>query len=805
MKIANIIIDNPSRKVDKIFDYYIPEELEDFINKGSSVIVPFGLYNKHTEGYVIDIKNGTDFKNGKLKKVSDILDEDIIINEKLLNLAYYMKKEYLCTLSESLKVMLPPRKPFKEIINIEFLKFNEGLSKKLTNILEYIKEEKIITLENLQRNYNKNVKKIEIITLEKQNCIRITKEIEKKNNKKEEIYYSIENKTKCEELLKGSSAKKQIELVNKLLESNKQEFLLNEILEKYNGSKFVIKELLIKKILIKKYREVYRYPIKENYIYNKITLNETQRKIINNIIINYKSGKNLNLIHGVTGSGKTEIYLNLVEKFISKNCGSIIMVPEIALTPQTIERFRGRFGNNVAVVHSKLSDGERYDQYRKIKRGEYKIVVGARSAIFSPVKNLKLIIIDEEQENSYKSETNPRYLTNTIAEFRAKEEKACLILGSATPSIETYYKAKRGVYNLEKINNRIDNIPMPEISIVDMKKELLFGNKSMFSRELYNKMKSELKENNQVILFLNRRGYSTFVSCRKCGYICECENCFVTLTYYSKENKLRCNHCNKEYVIPKICPKCKSKYIKYFGVGTEKIEKEVNSIFENSKSIRMDIDTTRSKGSYEKIYRDFKNNEKNVLIGTQMIAKGMDFENVTLVGVISADISLNVPDFRAGEKTFQILTQVSGRSGRGEKKGSVVIQTYNPENFYIKCVVNNDYETFYKKEIENRRFLNYPPFSKLLHIVFVSEDLELVQHEAEKVGNIFKLEIKNKNITMLGPSPCHILKIKNKYRWHIIFKGDILNIKDKVLDLLEKNMQNKDIRYMIDIDPYTLT
>lgn len=805
MKVASVIINNPSREVDREFDYYIPTELEDIVSIGSSIIVPFGMYNNYKEGYILNIKDETDFKGKELKKIVDILDEEITLSEELLSLAKYMKEEYLCTLSEALRVMTPPKKSFKEILYIRFLKFEETLSKRLKKILLFISEFNLITLNEINKKTNYKVKKSDLILLRNIGCIELTKDFVKHSSKKEITVYLLESEKKCKELLESKTrARKQLELVEILLNSGKKEFTLESIINDYNGSTYAVKELVKKNVLIKESKQVFRELSKNDYIYNRFTLNNEQKQVVDNIIDNFKYGKNISLIHGVTGSGKTEVYLNLVERFLKEDYGAIIMVPEIALTPQTVERFRGRFNNKVAVVHSRLSGGERYDQFLRIKSGEYKVVVGVRSAVFSPVKDLKLIIIDEEQENSYKSEMNPRYLTHNIAKFRANKLNACLVLGSATPSIESYYKAMVGEYNLEKITKRIEDIPLPEVLAVDMRGELLYGNKSIFSRELHKGINENLETGSQTILFLNRRGHSTFVSCRKCGYVCECENCSITLTYHNKHSRLKCHQCGKEYNIPTVCPKCKSKYIKYFGVGTEKVQKEVEKEFNTQSVIRMDSDTTKRKGNYEKFYSEFKNKEKSILIGTQMIAKGMDFKDVTLVGVISADISLNLPDFRAEEKTFQILTQVAGRAGRGKNKGKVIIQTYNPDDYAIKYAIKHDYEGFFQREIQTRKLLDYPPFSGLINIMFISENEDMLENNMDRIGKIFKNSLKNKNVSILGPAPCGILKIKNKYRWHVILKGDISKIKREVFDLLQKNVQNKDISYMIDVDPYML-
>jgi primosomal protein N' (replication factor Y) len=520
------------------------------------------------------------------------------------------------------------------------------------------------------------------------------------------------------------------------------------------------------------------------------------------------SYKKVFLIHGVTGSGKTEIYMQLVEKAIESGKESIVLVPEIALTPQMVERFKGRFGRDVSVFHSKLSDGERYDEWMRIKRGQVKLAIGARSAIFLPFSNLGFIIMDEEQELSYKSDSNPKYNAREIGEMRCDQYGCKMILGSATPSVETYYRCKKGEIELIVLKNRADGAVMPEIKVVDMREELLHDNKSMFSRVLYEAIGDRLKKKEQTILFLNRRGYSTFVSCRRCGYVFKCSNCDISYTYHHNMGKLICHYCGSKIDIPKVCPKCGSRYVKYFGVGTEKIEQLIKSEFPQAKTIRMDFDTTRKKNSYENIYNTFKEGRADILIGTQMIAKGLDFKNVTLVGVIAADLSINLPDFRSAEKTYELITQVSGRAGRGEKRGEVIVQTYNPENYSIRCAAKNDYENFFNEEIDIRRRMEYPPFSDILFINMNSKNENILIKNIQNVGIFLKniLE-KDDKIEMLGPCPCEISKIKELYRWKIMIKGKIdlnlaWNIRKIVYDLL-KDVYN-DIKVSIDINPNSM-
>ena len=421
------------------------------------------------------------------------------------------------------------------------------------------------------------------------------------------------------------------------------------------------------------------------------------------------------LIYGVTGSGKTEIYLQLIENCLKNDKSSIMLVPEISLTPQTVDRFIARFGEDkIAVLHSKLSIGEKYDQWNKIERGEAKIIIGPRSAIFAPVNNLGLIVIDEEHDSSYKSETTPKYSAKEVARYIARQNNICLVLGSATPDIETYFKAEKQEINLLELKNRANNSKLPDVKVIDLREEILSGNKSMISRELHNEIETNLKNKKQTILFLNRRGFSTFIMCRDCGYTVKCKNCDITLTYHLNTNKLKCHYCGFETNAVTICPECKSNNIRYFGTGTQKLEAEINKMFPTAKTIRMDVDTVSKKNSHEEILDRFKNENIDILIGTQMVVKGHHFPNVTLVGVIAADGSLNIDDFRANEKTFQILTQVAGRAGREQEKGRVIIQTYNPDNFSIECSKEQNYDLFYETEIKLRKQLKYPPFCDII-------------------------------------------------------------------------------------------
>ncbi len=605
--------------------------------------------------------------------------------------------------------------------------------------------------------------------------------------------------------LEGNFNKEPYIDIYKVVKENNGVYTKNFISKNYKLSLSSINTMIKHGFLVISEKTVDRYDVRQYSAYSKKVLNSEQQHAVDSII---NSDKNIFLIHGVTGSGKTEIYMHLVEKAMNKGKESIILVPEIALTPQMVERFKGRFGKNISVFHSKLSDGERYDEWMRVKLGQVKVAIGARSAVFLPFNNLGLIIIDEEHEWSYKSDSNPKYNAREIGQMKCKQYNCKMILGSATPSIETYYKCKTGEIELIDIKNRADGALMPEVEIVDMRQELINNNKSIFSRELYQCICNRLSKGEQIILFLNRRGYSTFVSCRKCGYVFKCNNCDISYTYHQNQRKLVCHYCGSKIEVPKVCPKCGSKYVKYFGVGTEKVENQIKVYFPKARTLRMDFDTTRSKNSYENIYNTFKQGKADILIGTQMVAKGLDFKNVTLVGVVAADLSLNLPDFKSTERTYELITQVSGRAGRGEKPGKVIIQTYNPENYSIRYAAKNDYNSFYEEEIGIRENMSYPPFADILLINMNSKNENILIKNIQNVGIFLKkLLEKDDKIKILGPCPCQISKIKELYRWQIILKGKITiniaqNVKKVVYDLL-KDVYN-DIRVSIDRNPNSM-
>ncbi len=503
------------------------------------------------------------------------------------------------------------------------------------------------------------------------------------------------------------------------------------------------------------------------------SLTEEQKQAVDTIRPALSCGEHkVFLIHGVTSSGKTEIYMQVIEECLSKGRTAIMLVPEISLTPQTIDRFIGRFGaEQIAVLHSKLSMGERYDEWMRIRKGEVKIVIGARSAVFAPLSDIGVIVLDEEHETTYKSDMTPKYDTVEVAVRRAKHNRAAVLLGSATPSLVSAYKAEKGEYQKITLKERFNKTPLPDVEIIDMREELKNGNKSIFSVALYREMQRNLEEKRQVILFLNRRGYSTFVSCRSCGYVMKCKDCGISLTYHKSRNEAICHFCGYRERIPAVCPVCGGKYIKHFGTGTEKVEELTKEIFPEYTVDRLDLDTVSKKGSIDKILNSFRRGKTNILIGTQLVAKGLDFSNVGLVGIVSADISLNVPDFRSSERTFQLITQAAGRAGRGDRPGKVLIQSYNPEHYSIVAAAKHDYESFYSAETLIRKQIGYPPFSDLIQIVLSSEkEQEAYEICRQVAADFLRSAGASEETYIFGPQAAPMNKIKGLYRYQLLIK-----------------------------------
>ena len=819
IKYAEIIINNTNSNVDKPFTYIIGQDLIPLIKIGMRVIIPFGQGNKLIKGIVIDIVDEF-HEEYKLKEIIDIIDEKPLISEDLIELSMWMREEYLSTSIESLRQIFPPGdfKKLNTFIKLEDKYPDISISDEEVDILKYLKNNKIALLDDLKLEFKGYSINGILNSMEEKNIIStyidINSKVEKKYEKQVRL---IRDDLKIDEIREiiGTRAKKQIEIAEYMYDI--KEISFKNLSKALTTTLATVRALEEKEIIEIYEKEVNREAIKVDIArYEKHVLSEDQRGVYEDITCNFdRKEDNKFLIRGITGSGKTEIYLQLVEEMIKRGKQSIVLVPEISLTPQTIDRFVGRFGDAVAVIHSRLSHGERFDEWRKIKNGQVKIVVGARSAVFAPFQNLGLIVIDEEHESTYKSSQNPKYDTIEVAAKRVDIEDGFLVLGSATPSLETYHKAENGQIRLLELEHRANDSMLPQVDIIDMRQELNNGNKSMFSQDLYRSIEENLESEKQTILFLNRRGFSTFVSCRQCGYVVECEDCDISMTYHRNINKLRCHYCGLATSPPEVCPECGSNYIKYFGVGTEQVEQYTRKMFPDARVARMDFDTTSKKGSYDKILGAMKKGHIDILIGTQMISKGLDFKDVTLVGVIAADTSLNLPDFRAPERTFQLITQVAGRAGRGETPGKVIVQTYDPDHYSIVLSKDHDFKSFYENEIKLRESFMYPPFYSMINIVLYGENLKKVMKLAEDVHGLLRrestqIEEDDKCKYIIGPNPAPLEKIKNNYRWHIILKAKKENIEafktilKRVLIYNEYKLDTKDIKISIDINPNSI-
>lgn len=720
-RFADIIIDITHEKLDRTFQYIIPDELLDTVKIGSVVSVPFGRGNKETKGYVINITDKPEFDVNKTKSILRIDVGSDNSQTKLIELAAFIKQTYGGTMSQALRCVLPVKTKTKPIESI---------------ILK--------------------------LSISEEDAKALIFESERKN------------------------AKARARFLRELIDV--KEIPQNIVLQKLNIGRQTINKLVemgvVEKIVISSYRN----PVSGDVSKYDIVLNDEQRQVVETID---KSEKTVHLVHGVTGSGKTEVYIELIDRVIKEGGEAIVLIPEIALTYQTVMRFRRKFGDLVSIINSKLSQGEKYDQFERAKNGEVKIIIGPRSALFTPFKNLKLIIIDEEHERTYKSEQVPKYHARDVAIKRAELEGAKVVLGSATPSIESYYYAHNGDFILHELSNRANGATLSDVSIVDMRDELKSGNKLMFSRKLLSLMEDRLSKKEQTMIFINRRGYASFVSCRSCGFVYKCPHCDVALKYHTN-GKLICHYCGYETVNSKICPECGSKYIKAFGTGTQRVEGEINKLFPNAKTLRMDFDTTRKKGDYEKILSAFANGEADILIGTQMIVKGHDFANVTLVGIIAADLSLYAQDFRASETTFELLTQAAGRAGRGSKKGEVVIQTYDPDNYSITLSKKQDYKAFYNQEIAYRKLLKYPPIYNMSVILITGEDEDVVFNNAKLIFE--HLEERKGELELFGPTWATIKMLNDNYRCLIYLKDENVDNLSKMNDILEKYIEDKEIK-----------
>lgn len=804
--IAEVIVNYRSKSVDKVFDYAIPEELLGNIVVGSCVIVPFGMKNKPKEAYVMAIKEKT--STPKLKSVLRIAKDIRLFDEKQLELINWMREEYLVTYLDVIHAIAPSGTSVNQEEWI-VLK-NPEKAKKDDQIVKVLLENGgAVEINRLMGFFEGNIKNI-LSRLEKNEVVktefRDNVQIKDKTVRVAELLIESEELSGILQSLEKSNAFVQAKMLDILAEAGR--LSLSDMVHFSGGSYNAIRALEKKGYITTFDVTVMRdFESGDMQVCEKPELTDEQNEVLKVLFSKLEEKeKKPYLLHGVTGSGKTEVYMRVIEKTVAEGKRAIVLVPEISLTPQMVSRFKSRFGKRIAIIHSGLSLGEKYDQWKKIRNGDADIVVGARSAIFAPLDNIGVIIIDEEHEQTYKSEMSPRYNTHDVAAFRAKQYGALLIFASATPLVTSYYKAQTGEYALLEMKNRVNNNAMPKVYTVDLREELESGNKSVISRQLEGEIAENLKKGEQTILFLNRRGFSTFVSCRKCGYVAECPNCSISLKYHKFDNTLRCHYCGHTIKNYTSCPECGSKYIRYFGGGTQKVEEEIQKIFPKATTIRMDVDTTGKKHSHEQILNKFQNDKIDILIGTQMVTKGLDFPNVTLVGVISADTILNMDDYRSQERTFSSLEQVTGRAGRSDKAGRSIIQTYSPDNKAIMLMQQHDYKGFYNEEIAIRRAMWYPPFCEIVSVIFSgkSENItaQCAKFFARNLAGIKELPQKTQ---ILGPVSAYISKIKNKYIYRLIIKCEDSKAISEALvfaqDECRKNANYENITIVIDKNP----
>ena len=803
MKVASIIVDVPARQIDRPFDYLIPEKWCDTIQTGMRVIVPFGP--RKIQGFVIDTKEGS--KIEKLKPIHSILDLTPVLNEELLKLGIWLTKSTLCFTISAFQAMLPAAMKAKYEKSIKLID-TEGYQQLHEDIKSWFKDKNVVSWNDVEQAssfylFQKEIQKglLEVV-------YNVKNRANKKTIKTIEPAISIE---KMRQMIADlpSQADKQKEILSYFLKDSAP-IATKLLLTKVNATESPLKSLIEKKLLLEKKIEVYRDPYKDR-VFKRTTpfsLTDEQSKAMAPIMQSLNDGiHDVFLMYGVTGSGKTEVYMQAIDVVLKKGKEAIVLVPEISLTPQMVNRFKGRFGSQVAVLHSGLSIGEKYDEWRKIHRKEAKLVVGARSAIFAPFENLGIIIIDEEHETSYKQEETPRYHAKDVAIYRAKNHNCPVVLGSATPTLESFPRARKNRYKLLTLKKRMNDRELPSVDIVDMREELRKANRSMFSTLLYEKITDRLDKGEQSVLFLNRRGYSSFVMCRDCGYVLNCSHCDISLTYHRTQGLLKCHYCGYEQTVPKKCPECNSEHIRYFGTGTQKVEEEIMKILPSARVIRMDVDTTSRKGAHERLLSEFGEGKADILLGTQMIAKGLDFPNVTLVGVLTADTMLHLPDFRASEKTFQLLTQVSGRAGRHEIPGEVVIQTYTPEHYSVELASLHDYETFYNQEMMVRKMHSYPPFYYLALVTVSHPELMKVVAVTEKIAAFLRNKLSAKT-TILGPVASPIPRINDRYRYQCMVKykseSNLSNVLKTIEERYQHEISKKELAITIDLNPYMM-
>ncbi|RIX49930.1 primosomal protein N' [Paenibacillus nanensis] len=824
--IAKVIVDVPSRQTDRPFDYEVPYEMQEWLELGSRVGVPFG--GRVLQGFVIDLTESASVDRTRLKPIAELLDPVPPLLPDMIELSRWMSDKYCCSWTQALQAMIPAALKGKEERQIGLGEPDEeyGLPAELK---EWIANSGgLVKLDALIAKYPQHLKAVKHAlakgTLTQQSSIKDRLAV-----RKVLTVFLPESRLPLEHALEQVPARaaKQREALQWMY-GREEPIALQELAQQTGVSSASIKPLVEKGLLelreVEKERDPYAH--RQFTRTSPLPLTEGQREVFGRIAeaLDARQGRTM-LLHGVTGSGKTEVYLQSIQYCLDQGRQAIVLVPEISLTPQMVERFKGRFGDAVAVLHSRLSSGERFDEWRKIRSKKAQVAIGARSAIFAPFEQIGLIIIDEEHESSYKQEESPKYHARDVAVRRAKQHGAAVVLGSATPSLESFAAASRPAANpgasaLLPMPYRVGGRPMPPVEVVDMREELRAGNRSMFSRQLHAALQERLERGEQSVLLLNRRGYSTFVMCRSCGHTAACPHCDISLTFHQKSRVLRCHYCGHAEGAPAECPECGSEHIRYFGTGTQRVEEELAKLFPGIRVIRMDVDTTSEKHAHEKLLKQFGDRQADVLLGTQMVAKGLDFPYVTLVGVIAADTSLHLPDFRAAEKTFQLLTQVAGRAGRHELEGEVVIQTYTPEHYAITTAQTHDYAAFVSEELRHRSVMGYPPYCRLVLVTMSHEQLPLLSTVSERFAAELRELAEHEGVLaplgsglpraleVLGPVASPIARMKDRYRFQCVIKYrgsiDASAIVRRALQPFTEGPQQKGIGFSVDVDPQVI-
>ena len=795
-----MIVDLSTMQTNHPFTYKIPVKFQSILKPGMRVVVQFGKGNRQIQGFVIGLTDKYD-SDYQLKTITDVLDLEPVLNSEALQLAEWMTKQTFAFKIRCLQVMLPNamRASYHKKLKIMVPFKDDPQIKKLFgahNEIEFKSTE--FNASELHQ----------IIKLRQQQKIKLIYEVyDRAVAKKVSAFKTnlpVSTLMKIKEHLKN--APKQLKLLDFLIAHPLQTFVQADFIHHTNFTSQDVRngeqKRWLKRFKIEQQRNPFDIHDVDPTLPKKLT---SEQQVVVDTLDNDINTNNdrTSLLEGVTGSGKTEVYLQVIQHALSKGKTALMLVPEISLTPQIVQRFKARFGDQVAVLHSGLSLGERYDEWRRINNGKAKVVVGARSAIFAPLKNLGVIIMDEEHESSYKQEDMPRYHARDVAQWRSHFHKCPLLLGSATPSLESRARAQKGVYRWLRLCHRINGRSLPQVQLIDMRQAYKEAPTPDISQPLATAIKEKVTHHEQVVLMLNKRGYSSFLMCRQCGEVIKCPNCDISLTYHLDTNSLKCHYCGHEESVPRYCPQCHSDKLRYFGTGTQKVEQELSQLFPDARILRMDVDTTRKKGAHERLLQKFGTHQADILLGTQMIAKGLDFPNVTLVGVLNADTALGIPDFRSSERTFQLLTQVSGRAGRADKEGQVIIQTYNPQHYAIQLAQKQDYEKFFTKEMSIRHQGGYPPYYYTIQITvsYLQETQaakKMFQIQAELLDNV------SANAVILGPTPQPIMKINNRYYYQLVIKYKKEPQLEKYLQQLLLKSQKEErhgLKLVIDRDP----